>query len=405
MYKRIYKKRFLGLHIGEIFRGQIHPFYIIRLGTYTYYYFVIIDLYNEMLLSVSTTSTDVIKKTNECTMSEEASIFIGKYALTFQDRVLTCGSLKVFNSKNPSFRKMPEWLKSGVNHIERFIKTPSLYSQLALFPAYISEGSHDSWRLYNKNTWIIVNPEGQFCRAGLILGNVYLIYKYVNTIDKLPYIEYYPNTIVEIKSIACRPSSSYTESPLKCYSIRLRALVNKALVPRIMSSRDSTISGLLYVNWCPKLKIGMPVLVGFKDVNAEELANFIFGKALLLSSLEGDKFQVLIPEERLWRIYDTLIREINYRLGIMLHKNIYIKDIIKEHEQRNLLIRLQKKLVPITMQLYLRNMSIFNSSLKQIMLKNMVHSLRENNKKSIGFSIRESIVMPLECYDDAFMII
>jgi len=405
MYKRIYKKRFLGLHIGEIFRGQIHPFYIIRLGTYTYYYFVIIDLYNEMLLSVSTTSTDVIKKTKECTMSEEASIFIGKYALTFQDRVLTCGSLKVFNSKNPSFRKMPEWLKSGVNHIEHFIKTPSLYSQLALFPAYISKDSQNSWRLYNKNTRIIVNPEGQFCRAGLILGNVYLIHKYVDAIDKLPYIEYYPNTIVEIKSITCRPSSSYTESPLKCNSIRLKALVNKALVPRIMSSRDSTISGLLYVNWCPKLKIGMPVLVGFKDVNAEELANFIFGKALLLSSLEGDKFQVLIPEERLWRIYDTLVREINYRLGIMLHKNIYIRDIIKEHEQRNLLIRLQKKLVPITMQLYLRNRSIFNSSLKQIMLKNMVHSLRENNKKSTGFSIRESIVMPLECHDDAFMII
>ena len=405
MNKKIFKKRFLGLHIGEIFRSQINPFYIIRLGTYTYYYFVIIDLNNEELLSVSTTSFDMINKMKEYLKSGEVGIFIGRYALVFQDRVLTCGSLKIINSKNPSFRKMPDQLRSVINHIERFIKTPSLYSQLALFPVYVFKNSQNSLKLYNSNTRLIVNSEGQFCRTGFILGNVYLHYDYVDPIDKLPFIEYYPNKIAVIKSITCRPDSSYTDSPLKCTSIRFKALVNKALVPQKMSSSEFPLSGLLYVSWCPKLKIGMPILVGFKNVNAEELANFTFGKALLLSSIEGDEIQFLIPEERLRRIYDTLVREIEIRLRIMFHKNASIEDIIRKHEQHNLLFRLQRKLIPITIKMYLRNWLIFEKGLKQIFPKNIVNSFREKDKKSTKLLTRESVVRPFERCDDALMII
>jgi hypothetical protein len=337
--------------------------------------------------------------------SGEVGIFIGRYALVFQDRVLTCGSLKIINSKNPSFRKMPDQLRSVINHIERFIKTPSLYSQLALFPVYVFKNSQNSLKLYNSNTRLIVNSEGQFCRTGFILGNVYLHYDYVDPIDKLPFIEYYPNKIAVIKSITCRPDSSYTDSPLKCTSIRFKALVNKALVPQKMSSSEFPLSGLLYVSWCPKLKIGMPILVGFKNVNAEELANFTFGKALLLSSIEGDEFQFLIPEERLRRIYDTLVREIEIRLRIMFHKNASIEDIIRKHEQHNLLFRLQRKLIPITIKMYLRNWLIFEKGLKQIFPKNIVNSFREKDKKSTKLLTRESVVRPFERCDDALMII
>jgi hypothetical protein len=338
--------------------------------------------------------------------SGELSLLIGKYALTYQDRVLTSGSLKVVSSKSPDFLKLREPLRSGVSHVERFIKTPSLYSQLAIFPIYMFKDLQNSWRLYNKNnTRIIVNPEGQFCRAGLILGSFFLVHKPLDVINKLPYIEYYPSTIVGIKSIACRPSQTDAERPLKCISIRIRALINKDLVPQILSSRENIVSGLLYLNWCPKLGISMPVLVGLKDVTAEELANFIFGKALLLSSLEGDKFRILISEELLRMSYNTLVREIEYRLGITCSKNVRIEDIIKEHEQRNLLFRSQKKLVPITMKLYLSYRSILNSNLKQIIFGNIVRSLEKNGKKLIGFSMRKLAVKPLESRDNVLMII
>ncbi|MFZ8790951.1 MAG: hypothetical protein ACO2OS_01520 [Thermosphaera aggregans] len=405
MNKKIFRERFLGLHIGEIFRSQINPFYIIRLGTYTYYYFVIIDLNNEELLSVSTTSFDMINKMKEYLKSGEVGIFIGKYALVFQDRVLTCGSLKIINSKNPSFRKMPDQLRSVINHIERFIKTPSLYSQLALFPVYVFKNSQNSLKLYNSNTRLIVNSEGQFCRTGFILGNAYLHYDYVDPIDKLPFIEYYPNKVAVIKSIVCRPDSSYTDSPLKCTSIRFKALVNKALVPQKMSSSESPLSGLLYVSWCPKLKIGMPILVGFKNVNAEELANFTFGKTLLLSSIERGEFQFLIPEERLRRIYDTLVREIEIRLRIEFRKHVSIEEIIRKNEQHNLLFRLQRKLIPITIKMYLQNWLIFEKGLKQIFSRNIVNSFREKDKKSTKLLTRESVVRPFERCNDALMII
>jgi hypothetical protein len=403
------KKRFLGFHLGEIFKGQIDPFYIIKLGTYTYYYLPIVDLYNEVLLSISTTSWRFVERIKQSIDSGELSLLIGKYALTYQDRVLTSGSLKVVSSKSPDFLKLHEPLRSGVSHVERFIKTPSLYSQLALFPIYTFKDLQNSWRLYNKNnTRIIVNPEGQFCRAGLILGilgRFFLVHKPLDVINKLPYIEYYPSTIVGIKSIACRPSQTDAERPLKCISIHIKALINKDLVPQIVSSRENIVSGLLYLNWCPKLGISMPVLVGLKDVTAEELANFIFGKALLLSSLEGDKFRILIPEELLRMTYNTLVREIEYRLGITCSKNVRIENIIKEHEQRNLLFRLQKKLVPITMKLYLSCRSILNSNLKQIVFGNIVRSLENNGKKLIGFSMRKLAVKPLESRDNVLMII
>jgi hypothetical protein len=172
-----------------------------------------------------------------------------------------------------------------------------------------------------------------------------------------------------------------------------------------MSSSESPLSGLLYVSWCPKLKIGMPILVGFKNVNAEELANFTFGKTLLLSSIERGEFQFLIPEERLRRIYDTLVREIEIRLRIEFRKHVSIEEIIRKNEQHNLLFRLQRKLIPITIKMYLQNWLIFEKGLKQIFSRNIVNSFREKDKKSTKLLTRESVVRPFERCNDALMII
>jgi hypothetical protein len=166
--------------------------------------------------------------------------------------------------------------------------------------------------------------------------------------------------------------------------------------------------------WCPKLEIEKPILIGFKTLNNEELANFIFGKSLLLSTLETineDKaYRIYIPEERLQKTYKSLVNEIKYRLGMSLDGNASFENIISEHEKRGLLLRFHQKkmLLPITMEFYLRTRKLLNSSIRNLILakklNDVIYLNKRDSKKLIGFSSRVWIIRPLS-REDKLMII
>jgi hypothetical protein len=413
--KKIHKRPFIGLHLGKLFRDQISPYYTMKLGMYTYHYFITIDLLNEALLSVSTTSSEVIKRIRESITSGEIEFVVGKYALTYQDRILTCGSLNLLSSERPEFKNTPELLKDAIKFAERFAKGTTLYSQLAAFPLYTTQKSENlqNLYLYNTNSAVIVSPEGHTCYAGFLIGIITstLISRNIrDDIRKLPHVEYYPGVVVNVKSVACRPELSNTDPTIRCRPIRFEALISKSIIPQL-----NITSMLACIMWCPKLEIEKPILIGLKTLNNEELANFIFGKSLLLSTLETineDKaYRICIPEERLQKTYKSLVNEIKYRLGMSLDGSMSFENIISEHEKRGLLLRFHQKkmLLPITMEFYLRRRKLLNSSIRIVMisakkLNDVIYLNKRDSKKLIGFSSRVWIIRPLS-REDKLMII
>jgi hypothetical protein len=415
--KKIHKRLFIGLHLGRLFGDQISPYYTMKLGTYTYHYFITIDLLNEALLSVSTTSSEVIKRIKESITSGGIEFVVGKYALTYQDRILTCGSLKLLSSERPEFKNTPELLRDAIKFAERFAKGTTLYSQLAAFPLYITRGSENLQNLYNTNSAVIVSPEGHTCYAGFLFGIITstLISRNIrDNIGKLPHVEYYPGIVVNVKSVACRPELLNTDSTIRCHSIRSEALISKSIIPQLILGNQNITSRLACIMWCPKLEIEKPILIGFKTLNNEELANFIFGKSLLLSTLETineDKaYRIYIPEERLQKTYKSLVNEIKYRLGMSLDGSASFENIISEHEKRGLLLRFHQKemLLPITMEFYLRTRKLLNSSIRNLILakklNDVIYLNKRDSKKLIGFSSRVWIIRPLS-REDKLMII
>jgi len=379
--RRVFKKRFVGLHFGQVFHGQLNPYYVLKLGIHSYYYFIMFDLLNEMLLSISTTSTKMLGKLKESLTSEKLSIAVGKYALTYQDRVLTCGSLKLLNSKSPDFGKAKDIIKHAVIFIENIVEKPLLFSQLAVFSLYKTNRG-----LENRNSSIIVSPEGHICQAGLLIGSVSLNInvKTPKTVtDVAPYVELYPCVNANVKVLVCRPDPQDLNMPIKCWSRVFKALVNKSLVS-LLTSKDQNI-GLVFVNWCPDLSEKGPILTGYRPLSSEELANFVFGKTLLLSSFENINrdavYRICIPEARLRRIYENLTRELKYRLGAVL--NTPVDALIKEHERYSRLLRVQGKnlLFPITLKYYLRHYKLLSSSLSTILLKRVEGEVVYLNRK------------------------
>jgi hypothetical protein len=325
----------------------------------------------------------------------------------------------LLSSERPEFKNTRELLRDAIKFAEGFVKGTTLYSQLAAFPLYITRGYENLQNLYNTNSAVIVSPEGHTCYAGFLIGVVTSTLTSRNirdSVEKLPHIEYYPG-VVNIKSIACRLELSNINLTIRCHSIRSEALISRSIIPQLALGDQNITSGLACIMWCPKLEIEKPILTGFKTLNNEELANFIFGKSLLLSALETineDKaYRIGIPEERLQKTYKSLINEIKYRLGMSLDEGASFENIISEHEKRRLLLRFHQKkmLLPVTMEFYLRMRKFLNSSIRNLILAKIARKLNDviylnkrDSEKLRGFSSRVWVIRPLS-REDKLMII
>jgi hypothetical protein len=194
-------------------------------------------------------------------------------------------------------------------------------------------------------------------------------------------------------------------------------LVNKKLVPQIWSSHERSVSGLLYLVWCPEIHLEKPLLVGLKPLSSDEAMHFLFGKALLLSSLhsiDGRKvFKAWISEKRLADVYDSLLKELKYRLEVETSPNVRYEDVVNDHVKRDLIFKSQKKgILPITMRFHIRLRAVCRSdTLAKICLETYVTKENEEiilERKSIressDFSSRALILLPM-ADDDRLMII
>jgi len=361
LLQRIHKERFLALPLGEIFKGEINPFYTIKLGNRTYYYFIILDFLNEVLLSLSVTSPNMLKEIEGIVKAEEITLLRGMYALTYRDRILTCGSLKPIRLKENNLMYMDDAVKFAF----RAITGPTLYSWLALFPPYIIPRDNSTPYFYSENSRITATPEGHSCYGGLLIGSAYSRFGKLNEeAGELPFIEYYPGVEAKIKYIACRPEPLGSDKPVQCRSFNHEVLVKKQLVSQLGFSYQGSPSGLLFLVWCPRLHVEKPVLVGLKPLSSEETMHFIFGKALLLSSLDnidGQKVvRVWISEKRLKEVYDWLLFELKSKLGFRPSPHLRYEHVVNNHVRRDLIFKSQKKgVLPITMGFYLRCLNFF----------------------------------------------
>ena len=408
--RRLFKKRFVGVHIGYLFRDQFRPYYVLNLGSYSYYYFIILDWYNEMSLSLSTTSYKMIEKLLKSLESKEPHIIVGKYALTYQDRLLTCGSLKLLSSKSLTSTKF-KYVAHAVEFVETGVKTPYVFSQLALFTMYTTKKSRDDKYvpLYNRNSCIIVSPEGHSCYAGFILGSITSEKLEFNTKHKSqspPHIKIVPYMVLGIKAIACRPDTQDPNAPIKCRSVRIQALVNESLISVLKECQNKTC--LIFVNWCPDLGERRAIIMGIKPLSGEELASYLLGKVMLLSSFEitGDDvvYRVLMPEDRLRNHYKCVLNHLKYRLGTTVKEEMYNKVLIDHVKHCQIIKFLRKKtILPLSLKLYLHLYSwlsldptLRNHWLEQILRgKEAIHLSKKSSKVPVVYTGKILAIKPL----------
>jgi hypothetical protein len=410
---QILKEQFVALHLREIFKGEINPFYTINLGAYTYYYFIILDLHNEVLLSLATTSLNIVKMVEELVKAEEMTLLVGKYSLTYRDRILTCGSFESIRLKEDDLPYMDDAVKFAY----RSITGPTLYSWLALFPPYIIEKNSTHY-FYNENSRITASPDGRSCYGGFLLGSAYLVSRELREeAGELPFLEYSTGVDAGIKSIRCRPAPLGSDEPIECRPFYVRALVNKQLSSQLGFLSQKSTNGLLYLIWCPGLHVEKPVLVGLKTLSSDETEHFLFGKAMILSSLDyidGEKvFRVWIPVKRLQEIYNSLIKTLMHRVGVQTSPNGHFEDVFNNHVKRDLIFISQKKgILPVTMRFYKRNHNMlfkFEKFARKAILETyrameneeIIYLERKPISQSSDFSSRALLLLPLtnnDCY-------
>jgi len=148
--------------------------------------------------------------------------------------------------------------------------------------------------------------------------------------------------------------------------------------------------------------------MGIKPLSGEELASYLLGKVMFLSSFEitGDDmvYRVLMPEERIHNYYKCVLNHFKYRLGTAIKEEMYNKVLI-DHEKHRRVIKFPRKkiILPLSLKLYLRLYSwlsldpiLRNHWLEQILRgKEAIHLSKKSRKVPVVYTGKILAIKPL----------